>query len=150
MIALAASTPHLRPVAVPVTPSLRRVFAGDARTLWSLCQEAAAASPLAPEMPLPLREALFDTPCRSWAWQAEIGGEALGVIVASGGLALPLGGYCLTVDAVYVRPAWRGRGIGTRLHAHARAMAAEMGCQQLRLSDGRVLPAVAPEHEALS
>jgi hypothetical protein len=29
-------------------------------------------------------------------------------------------------------------------------MAAEMGCQQLRLSDGRVLPAVAPEHEALS
>lgn len=133
------------PAPLPVAPSMRRALPGDARVLWSLCREAAApAAALAPEMPLPLREALFETPCRSWAWLAELGGEAVGVVVASAGLVLPQGGYCLAVDAVHVRPDWRGRGIGTRLQAHALAMAADMGCQGLRLADGRLLRADAP------
>lgn len=148
MIALASPTMRARPAPLPVAPTLRRAFGGDARTLWALCREAAAApdpaQALAADMPLPLREALFDTPCRSWAWLAEVSGDAIGMIVASAGLVLPQGGYCLSVDAIYVRPAWRGRGVGTRLQAYALAMAAEMGCLQLRLGDGRVLEAVAP------
>lgn len=148
MTALAAAPARARPAPLPVAPLLRRAFPGDARVLWSLCREAADASvpAPAPEMPLPLREALFETPCRSWAWLAEIGGEPVGVILASVGLVLPQGEYCLAIDAAYVRAGWRGRGIGTRLQAHALAMAAEMGCRQLRLADGRALPALASGH----
>lgn len=149
MIALAAPPARTRPAPLPVAPSLRRAFFGDACVLWSLCREAAAASApaLAPEMPPPLREALFETPYRSWAWLAEVGGEPVGAVVASVGLALPQGDYCLAIDAVYVRAGWRGRGIGARLQAHALAMAAEMGCRQLRLADGSALPAVTPGHD---
>lgn len=137
MIAL-ASPPRPITAPLPLAPTLRRAFHGDAQRLWSLCREAAGGTGMRvpPELPLPLREALFETPCRSWAWLAEIGGETVGTVVASVGLALPQGGYCLTIDALYVRPGWRGRGIGSRLQAHALAMAAELGCRQLRLADG--------------
>lgn len=127
---------------------LRRAQARDAQAIWSLCREAAglpagASLPL----PLPLRETLFDTPCRGWAWLAEIDGQAVGVVVASAGLALPSGAYRLSIDGLYVRKAWRGRGLGTRLTAHVREMADEMGCRELRLSDG-TLCAISPLAEA--
>ena len=74
---LPATTPGNRPMnsvplrrsPAPSAPSVRRVLRGDARRLWSLCQEAAAAAgtTLVAEPSLPLREALFDSPCRSWA-----------------------------------------------------------------------------------
>ncbi|WP_162203683.1 GNAT family N-acetyltransferase [Pseudoxanthomonas suwonensis] len=121
-------------------PVLRRARTEDAATLWALCQEAAGVRGPADRMPLPLREALFDAPCRSWAWLAEADGVLAGAIVASTGLVLPRGGYCLAIDGVYVRPRWRRRGIGARLQAHALAMAAEMGCLRLRLPDGSELP----------
>jgi len=120
---------------------LRRALPKDAQAVWSLCREAAGrrAADAAP-LPLPLRETLFDTPCRGWAWLAEVDGQPVGMAAASAGLALPSGAYRLSIDGLYVRPSWRGRGLGTRLTAHVREMAAEMGCRELRLPDGEVLP----------
>lgn len=132
----AASSPVVR---LPLAPTLRRAGRGDAARIMALCREAAGVD--APEtLPLPLREALFDTPCRSWAWLAEIGGEPVGLLLASPGLVLPQGAYCLAIDALYVRAGWRRRGIGRRLQEHARTMAAELGCVQLRLADASLLP----------
>lgn len=125
---------------VPASMRLRRVGPDDAGALWALCCEAAGSGLAGPSMPAALHDALFDTPCRSWAWLAESGGEVAGALLASAGLVLPQGGWCLAVDAVYVRPRWRGQGIASRLQAHALAMAAEMGCLQLRLHDGGALP----------
>ena len=121
---------------------LRRALPRDAAALWSLCREAAGLGDDAP-VPLPLRETLFDTPCRGWAWLAEIDGQVVGVAVASAGLSLPEGGYRLSLDGLYVRPPWRTRGLGARLDAHVREMAAEMGCRELRLPDGGLLPIAA-------
>lgn len=127
--------------AMPAWPPLRlrRALAKDAIAVWSLCREAAGLPAESP-LPLPLRETLFDTPCRGWAWLAEIDGQPVGMAVASAGLSMPQGAYRLSLDGLYVRPAWRGRGLGARLQAHVREMAQEMGCQELRLPDGEVFP----------
>ena len=118
---------------------LRRALAKDAAAVWSLCREAADMPAEAP-LPLPLRETLFDTPCRGWAWLAEIDGQPVGMAVASAGLSLPHGAYRLSLDGLYVRPVWRGRGLGARLKSHVQEMAQEMGCHELRLPDGDVFP----------
>jgi GNAT superfamily N-acetyltransferase len=128
---------------------LRRAVPKDAQALWSLCCEAAslASLPSPASPPLPLRETLFETPCRGWAWLAEVDGQLVGMAVASAGLSLPAGTYCLSVDGWYVRPAWRGRGLGDRLIVHVQAMAAEMGCQEMRLPDGQRRP-ISQLHDA--
>lgn len=133
---------HPRPRAWPPV-RLRRALSKDATALWSLCREAAGLGADEP-VPLPLREALFDTPCRGWAWLAEIDGQVVGMAVASAGLSLPQGAYRLSLDGLYVRPAWRARGLGSRLDAHVRQMAQEMGCHELRLPNGALLPITDP------
>ncbi len=110
--------------------SLERVDADALARLWVLCQEA-SATPLPGSAPLPLREALLDAPYRAWAWIARSGGRDVGALVASVGLDLPEGEYCLRVEGLYVKPAWRGGGIGEGLRLQARRIADDMGCTRL-------------------
>lgn len=128
MIALVMQAPAARR-AMPRW-QLERVGADSLPRVWSLCREAAERD-LPAQVPLPLREALLDAPYRAWAWLARSAERDVGVLVASVGLDLPGGEYCLRVDGLYVKPAWRGCGIGEGLRAHARRVADDMGCARV-------------------
>lgn len=129
MIALVLDAPPATRRAMPPW-QLERVDADGLARLWALCREA-SDTPLPAHAPLPLREALLDAPYRAWAWLARSGDRDVGVLVASVGLDLPGGEYGLRVDGLYVKPAWRGGGIGEGLRMHAQRVADDMGCARV-------------------
>lgn len=110
--------------------ALERVDADALPRVWALCREASEL-PLPAHAPLPLREALLDAPYRAWAWLARSDGRDVGVLVASVVLDLPSGEYGLRIDGLYVKPAWRGCGIGEGLRLHAQRVADDMGCARV-------------------
>jgi ribosomal protein S18 acetylase RimI-like enzyme len=60
-------------------------------------------------------------------------GAAVGYLVLTFGFSLELGGRDGLVDEVYVSPAHRGRGLGTKALAAAEAECRELGIQALHL-----------------
>ncbi|MGH7566552.1 MAG: GNAT family N-acetyltransferase [Gemmatimonadota bacterium] len=57
-------------------------------------------------------DALWCEPLHGGAWLARAGGEAVGYGVLCCGFSLEYGGRDAFVDELFVRPAWRGQGVG--------------------------------------
>lgn len=91
---------------------------------------------------LELREALFESPLRAWAWIAREGDDAIGYAFATVGYGLLDDGYYLRLEAMHVELRWRQRGVEMQLLEAARATAVELGCRSVQWQDGAHMPRV--------
>lgn len=130
---------HLALVAAPAGMHARSVQRADLPALMSLCEEHTAQSAFerlpyghAHDGLLELQEALFEPPLRAWAWVAFVDGEAAGYASATVGFSLLERAYHLCLEGLYVRAAWRGRGIEPLLFEQALAAAERFGCINLQ------------------
>jgi GNAT superfamily N-acetyltransferase len=70
-------------------------------------------------------------------WLIEQGSEAVGHVVVTFVFAMEYGGVTAVVDDFYVRPAFRGAGLGSSALAEARRACAELGMRAMRVEVGR-------------
>ena len=70
-------------------------------------------------------------------WLIEQGLEVVGHIVVTFVFAMEYGGVTAVVDDFYVRPAFRGAGLGTAALAEVRRACAELGVRAMRVEVGR-------------
>ena len=78
-----------------------------------------------------LRESLFGARPEAEvviAWSREEPGEAAGFALFFHNYSTFLARRGLALEDLFVRPRWRGRGLGRRLLAHLAALAVERGC----------------------
>ncbi len=76
---------------------------------------------------------MLSDPNLGQAWLIEADGATAGYFVLAFVFVLEFGGRCAFVDELYVRPEWRGHGLGTAALAHAGAVGAASGLSALRL-----------------
>ena len=69
-------------------------------------------------------------------WLIEQGSEAVGDVVVTFVFAMEYGGVTAVVDDFYVRPAFRGAGLGSSALAEARRACAELGMRAMRVEVG--------------
>jgi diamine N-acetyltransferase len=67
----------------------------------------------------------------------EVDGEAAGHLVLTFGYSMEYGGRNAFVDDLFIRPAFRGRGLGGQLVAHARAICEELEVRAMHLEVAR-------------
>ena len=67
----------------------------------------------------------------------EVGGEAAGHLVLTFGYSMEYGGRNAFVDDLFIRPAFRGRGLGAQIVAQARAICEELGVRAMHLEVAR-------------
>lgn len=81
-------------------------------------------------------------PARGRLWVFDAGDEAAGYFALTLGYSLEYGGRDAFLDELYVRPRYRGRGLGTRALATVKSAARELGVRALHLEVGRARPEV--------
>jgi GNAT superfamily N-acetyltransferase len=69
-------------------------------------------------------------------WLIEQGDEAVGHVVVTFVFAMEFGGATAVVDDFYVRPAFRGAGLGTAALAEVRRACKELGMRAMRVEVG--------------
>jgi ribosomal protein S18 acetylase RimI-like enzyme len=67
----------------------------------------------------------------------EVGGEAAGHLVLTFGYSMEYGGRNAFVDDLFIRPAFRGRGLGAHIVAQARTICEELGVRAMHLEVAR-------------
>ncbi|HLV34188.1 MAG TPA: GNAT family N-acetyltransferase [Spirillospora sp.] len=67
------------------------------------------------------------------AWLVKVAGQTAGYIVVTYGFALESGGRDLLIDEIYLREAYRGQGIGTKMIEFLKAFCHEQGIGKLWL-----------------
>lgn len=77
-----------------------------------------------------LREALFESPARAWAWLARFEGRAVGYACASAGFSVPERAYYLRLEDLYARDP--GHDAELALVRKLSTVAGEMGCANLQ------------------
>lgn len=115
--------------------SIRPMEPGDLDELVRLCAEHASfeRSPFTHDGQAErLREALFAEPPRLVAWLLQIDGRAEGFASASLEYSTWQARDYLHLDCIYLRPAARGRGWGSRLLSAVTAHAERMGCREVQ------------------
>jgi GNAT superfamily N-acetyltransferase len=75
-----------------------------------------------------LRETLFGDRCFAEVLIAEYDGEPAGFVLYYHNYSTYLGKPGLHVEDIYVRPEYRGKGIGTKLFTHLAKIAIDRGC----------------------
>ena len=75
-----------------------------------------------------MRRALFGDPTWAEAVIAELDGTPVGFALFFHNFSTFLAKPGLYLEDLYVKPAWRGRGIGRRLLVHLARLARERGC----------------------
>jgi len=78
-------------------------------------------------------QTLVDDARLGGVWLVESDGEAVGYLVLTFVFAMEHGGTQAVVDDFFVRPAWRGRGLGTAALAHVRRDCAARGVRAMRV-----------------
>jgi GNAT superfamily N-acetyltransferase len=81
-------------------------------------------------------EILIGEPQLGQVWLAEEDGEGVGYLVVTYVFAMEHGGTMAVLDDFFVRPAWRGRGVGTSALAWVRRECAELGLRAIRVEVG--------------
>ena len=76
---------------------------------------------------------LSNEPLHGGAWLAQAGADPVGYGILCCGFSLEYGGRDAFVDELYVRPEWRGRGLGNRLLDAMEAHCIEAGIAALHL-----------------
>ena len=69
-------------------------------------------------------------------WLVEAEGEAVGYLVETLVFAMEHGGTTAVVDDFFVRPRWRGKGLGTAALAHVRRHCLAHGVRAMRVEVG--------------
>lgn len=81
-------------------------------------------------------EALLGDPRLGCVWLVEDDGATAGYLVVTFVFAMEHGGTTAVVDDFFVRPAWRGRGLGTAALAHVRRACIARGVRAMRVEVG--------------
>ena len=115
---------------VDPTVSLRPARRGDVALILALIGELADYERLAHEAvaePAALEEALFGPAPAAEVVIAEVDGQGAGFALFFTSFSTFLGRRGLHLEDLFVRPAFRGRGIGKRLMLHLARLAVERG-----------------------
>jgi ribosomal protein S18 acetylase RimI-like enzyme len=106
-----------------VNPTFSRAGRNSLEQLLALMAEFYAGEALPYDEALARKglDLLFTDESLGRAWFIEVEGECAGYLVLAASFSLEFHGRDAFVDELYVRPAYRGRGLGT--HALERAMA---------------------------
>jgi ribosomal protein S18 acetylase RimI-like enzyme len=80
---------------------------------------------------------LLGSPSLGRVWIAEVDGRAAAYVVLTLGYSMEYGGRDAFVDDLFVRPAFRDRGIGRLLLAEVRRACEALGVRALHLEVGR-------------
>jgi GNAT superfamily N-acetyltransferase len=121
------------------TPSVRQATAADVDVLVALMAEfyAEANFVLQTAAATHAFSSLLSSPSLGAVWIAELGGDAVGHAVVTTAFSMEFGGPRGFIDDLFVRPAYRGRGIGAALLAAARAGAVALGFHALCVETGQ-------------
>jgi GNAT superfamily N-acetyltransferase len=120
-----------------VSPVIDAATPADVPTLLTLIGELAEFERLAHELavtPASLEEALFGLRPVAEAVVARVDGEVAGFAVFFRSFSTFVGREGLFLEDLYVRPAYRGRGIGRGLLGHVAGIAADRGCGRMEWS----------------
>ena len=118
---------------------MRPAKTGDLRTLIDLMADFYAEAGYCLDRPHAEEAfaALLADPRLGRIWLIEHGAKAVGHVVVTFVFAMEYGGVTAVVDDFYVRPAFRGAGLGTSALAEARRACAELGVRAMRVEVGR-------------
>lgn len=114
--------------------SIRPARPGDEPQLLRLVKELAEYEKLAHAVvadEADIERALFSARPEAWAALAEIEGETAGIAIWFYNFSTFAGGEGLYLEDLYVRPRWRGRGIGFALLRWLARDARERGCRRM-------------------
>jgi GNAT superfamily N-acetyltransferase len=81
--------------------------------------------------------ALLDDPRMGYVWLVERGADIAGYVLVTVVFAMEYGGPVAVVDDFYVRPAFRGVGLGTAALAEVCRACASFGMRGMRVEVGR-------------
>lgn len=118
-------------------PLLRPAAPADAPVLVELIRELAVFEKLehlVEVTPQSLATQLFGARPVAEAIVAEVDGVVAGFALFFGNFSTFLGRPGLYLEDLYVRPAWRGQGLGKALLRHLGALAVERGCGRFEWS----------------
>lgn len=114
-----------------MTPHIRPAIPDDAALILTLIQELAAFENLAHEVVASVTDLEATLFCENPKVEAvilEVGGEAAGFALFFHNYSTFLGKHGLYIEDLYVRPAYRGQGLGKLLLSHLSALALARGC----------------------
>jgi GNAT superfamily N-acetyltransferase len=81
--------------------------------------------------------ALLDEPRLGRVWLVQRGDAIAGYVAVTFVFAMEYGGMIGVIDDFYVRPAYRGRGLGTAALTQVRAVCEQLGLRALHVEVGR-------------
>jgi GNAT superfamily N-acetyltransferase len=113
----------------------KRATPADAETLLTLMREFYAHEGLAFDEPIARRALLgiLQNKAYGHVFSIELGGELAGYCVLTLGYSLEFRGVDAIVDELYLREAYRGRGLGKQTLEFLAACCAELGVQAMHL-----------------
>ncbi|MDW8215196.1 MAG: N-acetyltransferase [Roseiflexaceae bacterium] len=121
-----------------LTSAIRPFTSGDLDALLPLVEalHTSDGDPFDPQRTRDALRTLLDHPEYGMVHVAAVDGDIVGYIVGSLGLSIEAGGRFLLIDELYVRPAWRGRGLARALLASLLPYAHAHGCRAVELEVG--------------
>ncbi|MDW8234512.1 MAG: GNAT family N-acetyltransferase [Roseiflexaceae bacterium] len=121
-----------------LTPAIRPFTSGDLDALLPLIEalHTSDGDPFDPQRTRDALRTLLDHPEYGVVYVAAVDDDIVGYVVGSLGLSIEAGGRFLLIDELYVRPAWRGRGLARALLASLLPYARAHGCRAVELEVG--------------
>ena len=119
---------------VSMDMTIRRASPTDVPLILELIRGLAEYERLAHEVTATeagLRQALFDASPGAEVVIAESGGEPVGFALFFHNFSTFVGKRGLYLEDLFVKPAWRGKGVGRHLLAHLARLAVERDCGRL-------------------
>ena len=121
-----------------MTPDFQQFTNANRGELVSLMRQLYEHSGMSWSEPVAQRacEELLRSPDKGGAWMVRVQNETAGYFVLTLAFSLEFGGVFGLLDELYVRPEWRGKGIGTAALRFAERQCRELGGSALRLETG--------------
>ena len=125
---------------MPENFKIRDAVPGDVPAILALVKELADYEKLSHEFtatPELFHHALFGTPPRAFALMCDVAGQTVGTAVCFYNFSTFVGRPGIYIEDIYVRPEFRGRGIGQAVFRHiaARAVAEKCGRMEWAVLD---------------